>query len=131
MAQHSSVNTDLVIATGGYTWNKELSAEEKRKLHSVKKDKKMAKGKGKSKKSSLSIDKRSSVEPHILEEEGNYIFKLFNIDLVVKKGDFVGIIGCVGCGKSSLLSAILAELTMFEGEMATSHIDSGNQKTLL
>ena len=37
----------------------------------------------------------------------------------------MGVIGSVGCGKSSLLSAILAELSVQQGEIAVSQVESG------
>ncbi|ENN82134.1 hypothetical protein YQE_01490, partial [Dendroctonus ponderosae] len=40
------------------------------------------------------------------------------------QGEFIGIMGPVGCGKSSILSAILAELSMHSGEISISQIDS-------
>ncbi|CAH0561097.1 unnamed protein product [Brassicogethes aeneus] len=120
----SSGNHDIILSNGGYTWGKELSAEEKLKLHDVRK-RKLSRGKGAGKKSAITLDKRNSVESHILEEEDSYIFTLSNINLSIKKGDLVGIIGSVGCGKSSLLSAMLAELSMFQGQMVTTQMESG------
>ncbi|XP_039623577.1 multidrug resistance-associated protein 5-like [Polypterus senegalus] len=45
---------------------------------------------------------------------------LRNINLYVKKGKLVGICGGVGSGKSSLLSAILGQMTLTEGTLAVS-----------
>ena len=42
---------------------------------------------------------------------------LKDIDLKVKRGDFVAIIGKVGAGKTSLLRAILGDLNMVEGSL--------------
>ena len=41
---------------------------------------------------------------------------LVNIDIAVKKGDLVAVVGRVGSGKSSLLSAILGEMTRTKGK---------------
>lgn len=56
-------------------------------------------------------------------EEENHIetpFKLLNISIDVKRGDFIGIIGKVGSGKSSLLNGILAEMKVINGDIFTS-----------
>lgn len=45
---------------------------------------------------------------------------LHRIDLRVKKGSLVGICGGVGSGKSSLLSALLGQMTQLEGNVAVS-----------
>ncbi|XP_029021322.1 ATP-binding cassette sub-family C member 5 isoform X2 [Betta splendens] len=43
---------------------------------------------------------------------------LHRVDLRVKKGSLVGICGGVGSGKSSLLSALLGQMTLLEGNVA-------------
>ncbi|VDK43346.1 unnamed protein product [Anisakis simplex] len=43
---------------------------------------------------------------------------LKNINLNVKKGELIAIVGSVGCGKSSLLSAILGEMDKESGEVS-------------
>ncbi|XP_041697456.2 multidrug resistance-associated protein 5 isoform X1 [Coregonus clupeaformis] len=45
---------------------------------------------------------------------------LHRIDLCIKKGTLVGICGGVGSGKSSLLSALLGQMTLLEGNVAAS-----------
>ncbi|GMR36740.1 hypothetical protein PMAYCL1PPCAC_06935 [Pristionchus mayeri] len=42
---------------------------------------------------------------------------LRDINAVVKRGSFISVVGTVGCGKSSLLSAMLGELTRVRGEI--------------
>lgn len=42
---------------------------------------------------------------------------LVNISVTVKKGELVGVVGRVGSGKSSLLSAILGEMTRLQGSV--------------
>ncbi|KAJ8985379.1 hypothetical protein NQ317_007535 [Molorchus minor] len=49
----------------------------------------------------------------------------FGSILKLKRGEFVGVIGSVGSGKSTFLSSILAELPMESGEIAISQIESG------
>ncbi|XP_047441293.1 ATP-binding cassette sub-family C member 5 [Mugil cephalus] len=45
---------------------------------------------------------------------------LHRIDLRIKRGSLVGICGGVGTGKSSLLSALLGQMTLLEGNVAAS-----------
>ncbi|XP_031596637.1 multidrug resistance-associated protein 5 [Oreochromis aureus] len=45
---------------------------------------------------------------------------LHRINLCIKKGSLVGICGGVGSGKSSLLSALLGQMTLLEGKVAVS-----------
>ncbi len=52
----------------------------------------------------------------------SYIFYLFyifpfSINLKVKQGGLVAVVGHVGCGKSSLLSAMLGEIKKLEGHV--------------
>jgi ABC-type nitrate/sulfonate/bicarbonate transport system ATPase subunit len=44
------------------------------------------------------------------EEFKDSLINLINIDLSVRKGEFVCVIGDVGSGKSSLLSAIIGDM---------------------
>ncbi|XP_044256061.1 ATP-binding cassette sub-family C member 10 [Tribolium madens] len=105
-------NSDIVIKNGIFNWGRELTSEEKNRLHLASKQ---TKGKGKGKRTLRS----DPIEP----EEA--LFCLYEINFNVRKGEFVGVIGSVGCGKSSLLSAILAELKMQQGEIAVSQVESG------
>ncbi|XP_066459128.1 ATP-binding cassette sub-family C member 5 isoform X1 [Eleutherodactylus coqui] len=43
---------------------------------------------------------------------------LYNIDLEIEKGKLIGICGSVGSGKTSLISAILGQMTLLEGSIA-------------
>jgi ATP-binding cassette subfamily C (CFTR/MRP) protein 1 len=45
---------------------------------------------------------------------------LEGIDLTVKKGELVGILGRVGAGKTSLLSAIIGDMLRKEGDIVLS-----------
>jgi ABC-type nitrate/sulfonate/bicarbonate transport system ATPase subunit len=49
------------------------------------------------------------VEKKSKQEEGGFV-NLRNIDLSVKKGEFICVIGDVASGKSSLLSAIIGDM---------------------
>lgn len=77
-------NVELLISKGTFSWRKELSTNEKLQLHSINKGKPV-KGKGKGKKSALTMDKRKTADSHVLEEEDNTVFKLCNIDCKIKK----------------------------------------------
>ncbi len=46
-----------------------------------------------------------------MEESLNYSPCLFDIDLQVKRGELLGIAGAVGAGKSSLIAAIMGEVS--------------------
>ncbi|XP_069682959.1 ATP-binding cassette sub-family C member 10 [Periplaneta americana] len=52
-------------------------------------------------------------------------FLLTNITFTITKGQFIGVMGSVGSGKSSLLSALLAELDRESGVIALSDLDKG------
>ncbi|XP_045054550.2 ATP-binding cassette sub-family C member 5 isoform X2 [Desmodus rotundus] len=72
----------------------------------------------------LDSDERPSPE----EEEGKHVHlgslrlqrTLYNIDLEVEEGKLVGICGSVGSGKTSLISAILGQMTLLEGSISAS-----------
>ncbi|EAW78307.1 ATP binding cassette subfamily C member 5 [Homo sapiens] len=72
----------------------------------------------------LDSDERPSPE----EEEGKHIHlghlrlqrTLHSIDLEIQEGKLVGICGSVGSGKTSLISAILGQMTLLEGSIAIS-----------
>ena len=46
-----------------------------------------------------------------------YFSFVFSIDLNVKRGGLVAVVGHVGCGKSSLLSAMLGEIKKLNGHV--------------
>ncbi|XP_033736229.1 multidrug resistance-associated protein 7-like isoform X2 [Pecten maximus] len=52
-------------------------------------------------------------------------FTLRDITVHVTEGQFIGVIGKVGSGKSSLLDAILAEMGREEGDISVSNLKSG------
>uniref|UniRef100_A0A2K5QFV3 ATP binding cassette subfamily C member 5 n=1 Tax=Cebus imitator TaxID=2715852 RepID=A0A2K5QFV3_CEBIM len=72
----------------------------------------------------LDSDERPSPE----EEEGKHIHlghlrlqrTLHSIDLEIQEGKLVGICGSVGSGKTSLISAVLGQMTLLEGSVAIS-----------
>ncbi|XP_077978592.1 ATP-binding cassette sub-family C member 5-like [Glandiceps talaboti] len=51
-------------------------------------------------------------------ESAKFVKTLYDIDLNFKKGQLVGVCGSVGSGKSSLISAILAQMQLVSGQVA-------------
>uniref|UniRef100_A0A5F8HF53 Multidrug resistance-associated protein 1 n=1 Tax=Monodelphis domestica TaxID=13616 RepID=A0A5F8HF53_MONDO len=51
-------------------------------------------------------------------KDGEYLFSLTVITFTVPQGALVAVLGQVGCGKSSLLSALLAEMDKIEGHVS-------------
>ncbi|XP_064623538.1 ATP-binding cassette sub-family C member 10-like [Lineus longissimus] len=79
-----------------------------------------------------SDEEESSHHPSDSETAGNETLssefrtqKLEDINISVKKGQLVGIVGKVGSGKSSLLAAILAEMTHEGGSIEVTCLDQG------
>ncbi|XP_069116551.1 ATP-binding cassette sub-family C member 10-like [Argopecten irradians] len=50
---------------------------------------------------------------------------LRNISINIKKGQFIGVVGKVGAGKSSLLHAVMAEMTREKGSISVSNLEHG------
>lgn len=62
-------------------------------------------------------DENSDADADVEESEVPRTMKLIDINLNIRKGMFVGVIGKVGSGKSSLLSAILGEMSKSQGHI--------------
>lgn len=107
-------NTDLFIGNGCFKWSK-----------SNKKNDHVHTSTDSDLQESNKFRNKSSKMLPIAANGDDYIFKLYNVNVKIKKGEFVGIIGPVGSGKSSLLSAILGELYTIDGCMAISQTESG------
>jgi len=80
--------------------------------------------------SRLTGDSAVNFDGAIFKRDFNNIdhrFTLGPIDLQLKEGEFVGVIGLVGSGKSSLLSAIVAEMLRSRGklEINQKHLNNG------
>ncbi|XP_039594012.1 multidrug resistance-associated protein 7 [Polypterus senegalus] len=72
------------------------------------------------------VPRNRDLQETIAEDENHQgSLQLCNLNLTVKKGTFVAIIGKVGCGKSSLLSAITGELNRCEGVVYVQGRDQG------
>ncbi|KAL1509095.1 hypothetical protein ABEB36_003889 [Hypothenemus hampei] len=104
---------DIVLKNAEFNHDKDLTEEEKLQLHSDSSLQNSFKGKGpgKSKNKKVSFDHKK--------------FSLSRLSFNIRKGEFIGIMGSVGSGKSSILLAILAELSKHSGEILISQIDSG------
>ncbi|XP_051169843.1 ATP-binding cassette sub-family C member 10 [Leptopilina boulardi] len=59
------------------------------------------------------------------EDEKKQIFSLSNLEFIAEKGQLIGIMGRVGCGKSLLLDGILGEITKEEGIVAVNNLEKG------
>ena len=59
------------------------------------------------------------------------VLHLCGIDLKVKKGEFVCIIGDVGCGKSSLLQAMIGEMIYIPPEHTSKTLDTDTINNIL
>ena len=67
------------------------------------------------------VRSRDSFQPlEVIEEEssGPVVWSLKEIDMTVRKGSYVCVVGAVGSGKSSLLQACLGEMKRVGGEVA-------------
>ncbi|VDO99793.1 unnamed protein product [Soboliphyme baturini] len=51
-------------------------------------------------------------------EKNDSVFVLKDINLSVRNGEFIAVVGSVGCGKSSLISAILGEMEKLHGRVS-------------
>uniref|UniRef100_A0A1Y1JUE0 ABC-type xenobiotic transporter n=1 Tax=Photinus pyralis TaxID=7054 RepID=A0A1Y1JUE0_PHOPY len=107
-------NTSLILRNASFDWGKSLSAEERAALHHT--PRRSVKDKGIGKKSA-----RGEGSP----QETSGVFKLNNISITIRKGEFVGIMGVVGSGKSSIFAAILAEISKQDGLIAAIDLDQG------
>jgi ATP-binding cassette subfamily C (CFTR/MRP) protein 5 len=74
------------------------------------KDKKTKKGKKKQK-----VEVVEDVPELVEQQTGDFTLK--NIDVKIKAGELVAVVGSVGCGKSSLLYAALGQMAMIEGKI--------------
>ena len=60
------------------------------------------------------------------EQEGANTFRLTDLNVNITKGQFVGIVGRVGSGKSSFLQAITANLIKKNGRVFVQNWQQGN-----
>ncbi|KAJ3283942.1 hypothetical protein HDU79_008643, partial [Rhizoclosmatium sp. JEL0117] len=65
------------------------------------------------------IDNKASQEESELSEKQSDAFKLYGIDLKVKKGSLTVVVGKVGSGKSSLIQALIGDMIQLNGTAKT------------
>jgi ATP-binding cassette subfamily C (CFTR/MRP) protein 1 len=63
------------------------------------------------------VDAASPPPPKIDVEIGDAVSVLSGLNFEIKRGELIGVVGPVGCGKSSFLYSILGELLKIEGEV--------------
>ncbi|KAI8747945.1 multidrug resistance-associated protein 1 [Biomphalaria glabrata] len=61
-----------------------------------------------------------SIDKGVFTWDADLPFRLSGINIEIPRGSFVAVVGPVGCGKSSLLSAILGEMDRLQGNVYTS-----------
>ncbi|XP_076252825.1 ATP-binding cassette sub-family C member 10 isoform X2 [Rhynchophorus ferrugineus] len=110
---------DIILKDAGFSYSKELTVEEQAQLHSAKPAVPL-----KCKSVDGSLSKSQKKVSFTGDGEGTTCgkFVLDSVNLKVKKGEFIGIMGPVGCGKSSMLAAVLAELRQHYGEVEISDV---------
>lgn len=96
---------DVISIKGNFSWGFKEKTSKPKKGPEPKKDKK-AKGKGKEE------EKKEETKPKQIKT----LLTLKDIDLKVRKGEFVCIIGDVGAGKTSLLKSIIGDLIYIADE---------------
>ncbi|XP_040284415.1 multidrug resistance-associated protein 5 isoform X1 [Bufo bufo] len=135
----SSSNITIQLKNATLAWDSSHASTQcsPKTTPKLKKDKKGAKGKKEKanlqkegpqavlaeQKGHLLVDNDEQASP---DEEGKEIQlsnvrlqrTLYNIDLDIEMGKLIGICGSVGSGKTSLISAILGQMTLLEGSIA-------------
>jgi ATP-binding cassette subfamily C (CFTR/MRP) protein 1 len=128
-------NLSIQFVHANICWAKEPSAEEKAAEAAKKAAEEKKAGKGKKPAADTKKDDKSyqavskdegapadlEATPAVEDEKVgiNRAYKtLSDIHLNIKKGELVGVVGTVGSGKSSLLTAILGEMYLTEGSLA-------------
>ena len=62
--------------------------------------------------------KLASVEGQKYEDHGTNLLSLSRINVAVAKGEFIAVVGGVGCGKTTLLKALMGELRQLSGDVS-------------
>lgn len=53
----------------------------------------------------------------------NSVFQLTGVDVHLKKGQFIGVIGQVGSGKTAFLQAIIGDMIKLDGKIAINNTE--------
>lgn len=106
--------------------NKEKSPD-KKKDSSPEKSMESSPNKKKEKKSGWFSKKKKVEEEDNSTVNLDSLLVLKDIDLKVKKGEFVCVIGDVGAGKSSLLSSIIGDLIPFKHDQVNEFLEQDNE----
>ena len=101
-----NLGEDALRVKGNFSWGFEEKKDEKDKEKEKKKEKDKKK-----KKSTAPNDADDKEKPL-----GDFI-TLKNIDISVKKGEFICVIGDVGCGKTSLFTSVIGDMIYLPEEV--------------
>lgn len=96
---------DALRIKGSYSWG----FEEKKDAEDLKKEKEKKKQDAKDAKDNKKKDEKKVEEPE-LEKPLKDFLNLRNLDITIRKGEFVCVIGDVGSGKTSLFSAVIGDM---------------------
>ncbi|XP_077987351.1 ATP-binding cassette sub-family C member 5-like [Glandiceps talaboti] len=132
-------NHAIVINNGTFAWDKQKD-DDKKNGEKGEHGKETARGRRRKRKENMeqTLNKRDAngdvttggqsgvyrtknpqdVRDEDVDKDEQIVKTLFDIDVVVTKGELLGICGSVGSGKSSLISAILSQMRVVEGEVA-------------
>lgn len=116
-----------IDAEGDFTWETVMASKDdksKKSKHGGKGDSAQKGGSKNGSKRNSSVlpqhnlsEKGEKAEPEKKEVEEEKPFHLKNLKMTVPKGSFIGIVGRVGSGKSSLLQALLGEMRKLKGNV--------------
>ncbi|KAL9643005.1 hypothetical protein ABK040_010696 [Willaertia magna] len=114
----NSSEFSVEINDGNFIWAEEVKEEERNSTKEKNEKKDVVKEKKEEKGVLRLVDESENQEEVTNEESTKKLFKLEDINLSVKKGDLVMVVGLVGSGKSSLLSSILGEMKLTNGNLS-------------
>ena len=118
IAKSEDSNTAIKIASKSFTWgvktktDKQLKKEEKEKKKKEEEDAKKVNDESKDKKKDDDKDKEN---PKLSE-----LTHLKDINLDIKKGEFICVIGQTGSGKTNLISALLGDMFSIDEQLVNS-----------
>ncbi|XP_033736231.1 multidrug resistance-associated protein 7-like isoform X2 [Pecten maximus] len=113
----------ISIKSGKFSWQNEATASPD--AHAAKRMSGQSSSGTKSSQSAHDTESSQSADDSRPETSQSGTLKLRNINIEIEQGQFIGVIGKVGSGKSSLLHAVLAEMCCEEGQVSLRDIHSG------